>query len=113
MKPLMALVIACIFAGPAGVTAHTGHEHKTMGTVSMIHESHLEVKDTAGKATTFTLDRSTRIRRGKAAVALTDIKVGDRIVVTTRETKDKSGKAVIVVLQVQLGTGTSSSTGGR
>jgi hypothetical protein len=78
-----------------------------MGVVSMVHENHLEVKDTQGKATTFTLDAKTRVRRGKTILKIADIKSGDRVVVLSSESKDKDGKAVLTVTEVQLGTATA------
>jgi hypothetical protein len=100
---------ATIFAFPGLLLAHPGHAHKTMGVVTMIHENHLEVKDTAGKSTTFTLDAKTRVRRGKTLLKAADIKPGDRVVVLSNESKDKDGKAVVSVTEVQLGTATSQS----
>jgi hypothetical protein len=96
-----------MMALPAIAWAHPGHAHKTMGVVTTIHENHLEVKDTQGKAVTFTLDAKTRIRRGKAILKVADIKTGDRVIVVTNETKDKDGKAIVTVTEVQLGTATS------
>ena len=92
---------------PGLAWAHPGHAHKTMGVVTTIHENHLEVKDTKGNATTFTLDEKTRIRRGKTILKLSDIKAGDRVIVVSNETKGKDGKPVITVTEVQLGTATS------
>jgi hypothetical protein len=89
---------------PAVVSAHPGHAHKTMGVVAMIHENHLEVKDTQGKSVTFTLDAKTRVRRGKTILKAGDIKQGDRVIVVTNEIKGKDGKAVVNVTEVQLGT---------
>ena len=103
------LAIVAVIALPVVSGAHPGHAHKVMGVVSMIHENHLEVKDAKGKATTFTLDDKTRIRRGKAILKTADIKVGDRAIVAYTETKDeKTGKASVTVTEVQLGTTTSS-----
>lgn len=98
---------AMVLTLPALSWAHPGHVHKTMGVVSMIHENHLEVKDAQGKAVTFALDAKTRIRRGKTILKAADIKTGDRVIVVTNETKDKNGKAVVTVTEVQLGTATS------
>ena len=87
--------------------AHPGHSHKVMGVVSMIHDNHLEVKDTKDKASTFTLNEKTRVRRGKAVLTAADIKVGDRVIVVYAETKDeKTGKTSVTVTEVQLGTAT-------
>lgn len=107
MTRRMLIVSTLLLALPALAVAHPGHAHKTMGVVSVIHENHLEVKDTQGKATTFTLDAKTRIRRGKAVLTAADIKTGDRVIVVTAETKGKDGKAVLTVTEVQLGTATS------
>ena len=92
---------------PGFAWAHPGHAHKTMGVVTTIHENHLEVKDTKGQSTTFTLDQKTRIRRGKTILKAADIKAGDRVIVITSETKGKDGKPVVTVTEVQLGTATS------
>ena len=88
---------------PAAVAAHEGHDHKTLGTVSTIHENHLEVKDAKGNVSTFALGPTTKIRRAKAKAGVGDIKVGDRVVVTSRETKDKAGKVTVNVVDVQIG----------
>jgi hypothetical protein len=78
-----------------------------MGVVAVIHENHLEVKDPKGNTSTFTLDAKTRIRRQKAILKPADIKVGDRVVVVTSETKDKAGKSIVTVTEVQVGTATT------
>lgn len=95
-------------AVPTALYAHPGHAHRTMGVVTTIHENHLEVKDTQGKTTTFTLNAKTRVRRGKTILAAKDIKTGDRVIVVHNESKDKDGKPVITVTEVQLGTATTS-----
>jgi translation initiation factor IF-1 len=103
MKWLLSIAAALVLTAPAALVAHEGHDHKVMGVVSAIHENHLEVKDVKGKVTTHTIGATTKVTRGKIKMAAADIKVGDRVVVTTRETKDKAGKAVITVTRVQLG----------
>jgi hypothetical protein len=103
MKLLFVIAAVVATAMPAAVRAHEGHDHKVMGIVTAIHENHLEVKDVKGKVTTHTIAATTKIVRAKTKLAAGDIKVGDRVVVTTRETKDKAGKAVVTVLSVQLG----------
>lgn len=110
MRLLFAAVATIAIVAPAGISAHEGHDHKVMGVVSAIHENHLQVTDTKGKVTTHTIAAATKISRGKARMSTADIKVGDRVVVTTRETKDKAGKAVVTVLSVQLGVGATAAT---
>jgi hypothetical protein len=104
MKRLVALALAAVLLGPAALAGHEGHAHKTVGTVSAIHENHLEVTDIKGKVTTFALEPTTKIRRAKAKAGTGDIKVGDRVVVSTRETKDTTGKVIVKVVDVQLGS---------
>ncbi len=70
--------------------------------LSTIHENHLVVKDAKGKETTFTLDLKTKITRGPTALRSSEIKVGDRVVVTYEETKDKDGKTVVTAKTVQV-----------
>lgn len=109
-RTLIGIVLAAMIV-PAAL-AHEGHEHKVMGTVSVIHQNHLEVKAAAdGKLTTVTLNEKTKILRDKAAVSRESIKVGERVVVTYVQEKDGTGKEVQVAKEVRLssaGTGTGS-----
>src|SRR5262245_31646167 len=84
---VLGAVLSAVLAIPAYVYANEGHAHKVMGTVSMHHENHLEVKATDGKAVTITLNEKTKILRGKAKATADDIKLGDRVVITATETK--------------------------
>jgi translation initiation factor IF-1 len=108
-KAVLAMMFAAgLASGP--VWAHEGHAHKVMGTVSVIHENHLEVKATDGKTATVTLTDKTKVVRGKTALKPADIRTGDRVVVTATETKGKDGKTFLLASQVQLGTaGTPSA----
>ena len=103
------LALAGLLVVPAFVLAHEGHTHKLMGVVSMIHENHLEVKDTKGKASTFTLDEKTKIKRGTTILKAADIKAGDRVIVLSKQTKDKAGKVTVNVVEVQLGVSTTAA----
>jgi hypothetical protein len=89
----------------AAVGAHEGHDHKVMGTVSVIHENHLEVKATDGKTSVITLNDKTKILRGKKAASVADISIGERVVVTATQTKDQAGTEHFVAKEVRLGTG--------
>ena len=104
-----ALLIVGFFAFAPVVAAHPGHSHKVMGVVSSIHENHLVVKDAKDKEMTFTLDAKTKITRGRTVLRSSEIKVGERVVVTYDETKDKDGKTVASAKTVQVGTATTSS----
>jgi hypothetical protein len=96
-----ALVAALAFPGYA--LAHEGHAHKVMGTVTTLHENHLEVKTTDGKTSTITLNEKTKILRGKTKIKVDDIKPGERVVVTALETKGNDGKPTMVATDVRVG----------
>jgi hypothetical protein len=102
---ILAVLIALVAAPIAVVLAHPGHEHKIMGTVSMVHENHLEVKATDGKTTVVTLNDKTKVVRGSTAAKLDTVKVGERVVVTAVQAVGKDGKALVVAKEVRLGAG--------
>jgi hypothetical protein len=102
MRTFVALLAALSLA-PISIAAHEGHTHKTMGVVTMVHENHVEVKDLKDQKTVFTVDPKTKISRGKLTVPTEAIKVGDRVVVTYQQLKDKAGNVSTVVKTIQLG----------
>ena len=106
----LALFLVCLLAFAPVVIAHPGHGHKVMGVVSTAHENHLVVKDAKGKETTFELDAKTKITRGRTALRSSEIKVGDRVVVTYEETKDQAGKTLTTVKTVQVGAAETTTT---
>lgn len=107
MKRGLIALLFTVFLAPLAY-AHDG-DHKVMGTVSTIHENHLEVKATSGKTSTITLNEKTRILRGKTALKAADIKEGDRVVVIATEQKGSDGKATLVAKEIRLGTASSST----
>jgi len=106
-KILMALTLTLALTPVA--YAHKGHDHRIMGTVAVIHDGHLEVTATDGKTSKVVLDEKTKIVMGKMVHKVSDIKAGDRVVVTATEMKGKDGKAILVAKQVALGTATSAA----
>jgi hypothetical protein len=103
-----ALVAALAIPGYA--LAHEGHPHKVMGTVTALHENHLEVKASDGKTSMITLNEKTRILRGKAKVTLEELKPGERVVVTATETKSSDGKATMVATEIRLSTAKTTAS---
>jgi hypothetical protein len=103
MRYLLAATLALALIAPVTIQAHPGHDHKVLGTVTLIHENHLEVKDTKGNISKHVIGATTKISKNKSKASVADIKVGDRVVVTSREIKDKDGKAVMTVVDVQIG----------
>ena len=94
---VLAMMFALAFAPVA--SAHEGHDHKIMGTVSAIHGNALDVKGTDGKTSTISLTDKSRIIQGTMVVKASDIKTGDRVVVTATG----GGKAPFVAKEVRLG----------
>ena len=84
---VLGAALLAALAIPGYAIAHEGHVHKVMGTVTALHENHLEVKATDGKTSTITLNEKTRILRGKAKVKVEAVKPGERVAVTATETK--------------------------
>jgi hypothetical protein len=99
-KFALALVLAYVVA-PL-VSAHEGHDHKIMGTLSAVHENSVEVKATDGKLSTITLNDKTKILRGTTAMKLADLKAGDRVVVTATG----GGKDPFVAKEIKVGGAT-------
>jgi hypothetical protein len=93
----LALLFAYVVA--PFVSAHEGHDHKIMGTLSAVHENSVEVKATDGKQSTITLNDKTKILRGATALKLADLKTGDRVVVTATG----GGKDPFVAKQIKVG----------
>jgi hypothetical protein len=89
---------ALLLIGARTLWAHEGHTHKTMGTVTMRHENHLEVKMRDGKTKTFTLNEKTVFLRAKQKLSDKELKVGDRVVV------EADGKTPTIAKVVNLST---------
>jgi hypothetical protein len=90
---LGALLVAAL-AIPVAVRAHEGHAHKVMGTVTLRHDNHVELKTPDGKTVMVMLNAKTTFARGKQKVDGTLVKVGERIVVEVVGEKDMTAKAV-------------------
>ena len=104
MRWTLMLAVAVALVVPSMARAHEGHAHKTLGTVTMVHENHVEVQDAKGVKTTFELSPTTKIMRGKTVAKLADLKVGDRVSVTATQAKGKDGKMTTTVSSVVIGT---------
>lgn len=99
---LFATTLLSLLALTVQVRAHEGHEHKVMGKVVAIDEKTIAVEGLDGKKVTGMLGAETKYLRDKAAVARTDVKVGERVVIVVVEEK-----TIQNVKQVLLGTSTA------
>jgi hypothetical protein len=92
-------MLALFIAAPSIASAHEGHAHKVMGTISSVQGTNLMVKGADGKEVMVMLDAKTKITQGKAKVeASSSLKVGDRIVAEGPEEKN-----MIMATTVKLG----------
>ena len=97
------LALVCSFVFAPLMSAHEGHDHKVMGTVAAVNETRLDVKVADDKTSEVTLDGKTKILRGTSTAKVTDIRSGERIVVTATETKDSRGRVILLAKEVLLG----------
>ena len=98
------VVLALTFGSEARVVAHEGHAHNALGTIVSVQGTRLEIKTTDGKAMTLTLPRTTPITRGKEKLAISALKVGERVSVDYRE----ENKA-FVAAAIKLGTASAQA----
>ena len=102
---LIGVALVAALAVPAYARAHEGHAHKVMGTITMLHDNHLEVKTKDGKTVTITLNEKTAIVRGKQKLDLNALKEGERVVVDVG-----NGKAPMTAREVKLGAAATAQT---
>ncbi len=99
---MVALITAVALGISIPAMAHTGHDHKVMGTVTMAAADHVMLKDTDGKNVTVYLKADTKVVREKVAGKVADIKTNMRVVITTVTETDK-GKEKMVAKTIELG----------
>jgi hypothetical protein len=100
-RPLALLALFMGAVSPVGLSAHEGHAHKLMGTVTSVHAEmkHVEMKTTDGKAAAFYVTDSTKYLKDKTASSLAELKPGTRVVVTATENAEKK----MIASEVQFG----------
>jgi hypothetical protein len=94
-----ALSLAFAAAPLARVLAHEGHDHKLLGTLAEVAADKVVVKAVKdGKLSTVALNATTKITRARKAIAVADLKVGDRVVVNIG-----AGKAPLTAKAIEVG----------
>lgn len=81
MKQLIFAVLAISLLVPALPTAHPGHDHKLMGTISSIDKNKIVMKTTEGKDMTFEVTPITTFKAGTRKGTQSELKAGMRVVV--------------------------------
>ena len=84
MKTRILILVACISLVAAAALAHGGEEH-VIGTVTKIAQNSITVKTTANKGVTVAVAPDTRFIKAKVAAKLSDLHVGDRVVIHAKE----------------------------
>ena len=96
-KSIAAIALAGALLVPTTARAHE-NDKTVMGTVSTIDGNNLTVKTADGKNVMVMMDAKTKITQGKTKIAVTALKVGDRVVASGPE-----DKAMIMAETVKLG----------
>ena len=96
---IVATFVATLVTG-AVLLAHGGNEH-VRGVVTQVSAQAIVVQTTAKATRTLTISEKTAFKRGGKEAHVTDVKVGDRVVVDVPEKKNDA-------LLVQIGAGTSA-----
>src|SRR5262245_1039219 len=82
---IVAIALTVALALPVVASAHEGHVHKALGTISSINGEHVAIKTTDGKDLTVMLDKKTTVTRGKEKLDAAALKVGERVSVDYME----------------------------
>ena len=97
----IAALVVCI----GGVSAHEGHAHAVMGTVTMAAADHVMLKTTEGKDVTMTVTEKTKVLKDKVAIKIEDLQAGTRVVVTP-----VSEKEPLIAATIRVGVPTKSAS---
>jgi hypothetical protein len=92
-------ILAVVGLSVAPALAHEGHDHKVLGTVTEITAATVTVRAVKdGAISVIAFAPTTKVTRGREKLAVSDIKVGDRVVVNIG-----AGKAPLTAKAVELG----------
>jgi Cu/Ag efflux protein CusF len=102
-KGALLLAFFLVLASVQMAFGHEGSEH-VMGTVTKVSVQSVTVKTTDNKIVEVGLNAKTTCTRDDKKVALSDMKVGDRVMIEAKEVNEK-----LVADSVKLGTAASKS----
>lgn len=97
-RRLIPVLVTALALAPWPALAHPGHTHKILGTVTAVTATTVEVLDRSNEKTIFEITRDTKIRVGKSAGTIKDVRTGLRIVVEGEEEEDET----FIALTIQL-----------
>ena len=96
MKVRLLLLVACISLMTAAAIAH-GDEQHVIGTVASVAKDSITVKTPANALITVAVVPQTTFSKNKAAAKLSDLNVGNRVVIHAKEVAE--GKLVADTVQ--------------
>ena len=99
MKKHLSVLLLCLVFIPA-TFAHEGMQH-VMGTVTQVSADSITVKTLKSGLVTVALAADTEFMKDKTAVKITDVKVGDRVVIHAK--KDAKDATKLVAHMVMIG----------
>jgi hypothetical protein len=91
MKRVLALLTLLVFAG-VGAVAHEGSDH-VRGVVTVLAGAAITVRTAPNVTRTLSLTDKTTVKRGTRTVPVTELQVGDRVVV---HVKTKTAQVLLV-----------------
>ena len=80
-KRTAVLAAVCLMLSAGVALAHDGHKHTVMGTVLARNEKSLEVKTPGGETLSIAINEKTKVVRKKKRMAISEVRVGGRVVV--------------------------------
>lgn len=86
---LLTACLALVFLAfsAAAALAHGGEEH-VIGTLAQVTPASITVKTTAGKLVTVSVAPESKFLKNKAGATLTDLQVGNRVVIHAKEPEE-------------------------
>lgn len=102
MTRVLASMFAFTLIGGVAAYAHGGHDH-IRGTVAQINGQSIVVQTTAKATKTVTIVADTKFEKGGKPAILSDLKVGDRVVIDVPEGK-------LTAEEVQIGAAAAAKT---
>jgi hypothetical protein len=101
MKTRVLILITCASLFAAVVFAHGGEVH-VIGTVAKVAQDSITVNATENKIVTVTVARETKFVSAKEKARITDLRVGDRVVIHAKQVAE--GNLVADIVEFAAGT---------
>ena len=98
-----ALLAFALIVGAGVASAHDGHAHIVMGTVTTVDAKQFGLKTPGGEVLTIAITPKTSVLRDKKKAAIRDVQVGRRVVVDIG-----NGEDPLVAREIQVGVAASS-----